>query len=520
MDPLSRNMNIGNGSDEEKDETVRAIIDSANRHYNEALSLAHAGRLDEALAQVQAAISIVGNQPAYYNLLGTIQAQKGLYSEAIDAWQRCLSLDPEMEKAARSIERARLMEEEAAEETRRRPYILWTVGACLVAAICMVGVVGLGAKYWLQRKSIMSLNQQVAQLQTVVHEQEGTLKVYESFPPDKWLEVQKQKDAAEAKVAELREEISRLNQQHAARLAAMQQELGSIKADLNTKTQEYLKLAQDYNEAVQLRGDVAALQAKLEEANAKVANLQSMLANSQREARNFQAELADARQQIAQAKKAGEEAVLQERQRKVETIENLQAELAKANQEILTMQRRIENLRAANAKSLLALQALDDNKFVEAKQLLEQALEFWPSERLAKALHDKITSILNDPLEQARLREVAARREQERLEQVRRYVAQYRADGEEQLKRGHFEEAAVAFRRALELSPEDQVKKEIESLLAQAEKGSARLVLLMDEAHRAMQQGDLVTAERTLKEVLKTQPDHARAKQLLEEMAL
>ena len=146
MDPASRNQDPENGKQEEEkqDDTVQAIISSGNRHFNEALSLAHAGRLDEALAQVQAAISIVGNQPQYYNLLGTIQAQKGLYSEAIDAWQRCLSLDPEMEKAARSIERARLMEEEGIEEARKRPYVLWATGGVAVAVLSLVVVVFLG----------------------------------------------------------------------------------------------------------------------------------------------------------------------------------------------------------------------------------------------------------------------------------------------------------------------------------------------------------------------------------------
>ncbi|HPA46848.1 MAG TPA: tetratricopeptide repeat protein, partial [bacterium] len=103
MDILSRNEDTGKQQPgEEQDETVQAIMDSGNRHYNEALALAHAERSDEALAQIQAAISVVGNQPAYHNLLGTLYAQKGLYSEAIAAWQQCLSLDPEMEKASRS----------------------------------------------------------------------------------------------------------------------------------------------------------------------------------------------------------------------------------------------------------------------------------------------------------------------------------------------------------------------------------------------------------------------------------
>ena len=520
MDAVSRNPNTGSGSSEEKDETIQAIVDSGNRHYNEALALAHAGRLDEALAQVQAAISIVGNQPAYYNLLGTVQAQKGLYSEAIDAWQRCLSLDPEMEKAARSIERARLMEEEAAEEARRRPYWLWATGGLLAAAICLVAVIGLGMKYWLQRQSILSLNRQVATLDAEKTDLAGRLSVYATLPPDQWFEVQKKKDQAEAQAAELREEINRVNQQHATRLAAMQQEIGTIKADLQAKTQEYLKLTESYNEAVQLRGDVAALQAKLDDANGRVSNMQRLLSESKDELQKTLAQLSTVRAQVAEAQKAGDEAVLKERERKVQTIEDLQQKLTDADQQILMMRRRLENLRTANSKTSLALQALDKNDFVEAKNALDQALEFWPNESLATMLHKKVVAILEDPVEQARLRDVAARRDQERAAQVERYVAQYRLEGEGWLKKGHFDEAGVSFRRALELAGDRPVAKDLQSLLGQADEGKARITLLIDEAHKAMGEGDLANAQRVLKEVLKAQPDHAVAKQLLEQMAL
>lgn len=520
MDPLSRNPGAENGAEEEQDKTVQTIIDSGNRHYNEALALAHAGRLDEALAQVQAAISIVGNQPAYYNLLGTIQGQKGLYSEAIDAWQRCLSLDPEMEKASRSIERARLMEEETAEETRRRPYIVWATGGVLAAVICFAAVLGLGAKYWLQRQSILSLSQQVTDLQTKNTQMSGQLSVYATLTPDQWFEVQKKKDEAEVKVASLQQQITTLNQRHANSLAGVQQEIGAIKADLQAKTQEYLKLAENYNEAVKLKGDVAALQAKLDDANGKVADLQRMLTDSRAELQKARSQIVEVRKQVAEATQSGEDTVLKERRRKLQSMEDLQKNLATTEQELLTMRRRLENLKMSNSKTILAVQALEENKFVEAKDQLDQALMFWPTEPLATMLADEVLAILEDPVEQARLREVAARRKEERMAQVERYVSQYRSEGTEGLKKGNFDRAVVSLRRAVELAPDEHVRKDLQGLLDQAEEGKARILFLIDEAYKAMEEGDLVSAERALKEVLKTQADHATARQLLEEMAL
>ena len=74
---------------------IKSIMDTANTHYNEALSLAHSGRLDEALAQIEGALALSAHNPEYHNLQGTIYGQKGLYSEAMRSWERCFSLDPE-----------------------------------------------------------------------------------------------------------------------------------------------------------------------------------------------------------------------------------------------------------------------------------------------------------------------------------------------------------------------------------------------------------------------------------------
>jgi len=521
MDILSRNEDTGKlQPGEEQDETIQAIIDSGNRHYNEALALAHAGRTDEALAQVQAAISVVGNQPAYYNLLGTLYAQKGLYSEAIAAWQQCLSLDPEMEKASRSIERARLMEEEAIEETRRRPYILWAVAGVLAAVLFFTGDVILAWKAFRQGQSIASLEQQRETLRNENLALQGKLSVYDKIPPDQWFAVQKQKEEAEARVRQLEEQIARLEQQHRDALAALEQQIGGFKAELEAKTREYQKLSQNYDEALQLKGDVAALQSTLEAANAKVANLQTTIEELREERDKLQQQLNQAQENIAKTYQEGQNAVLEERNRNAQIIEGLQQKIAQKEDEILALRRTYDNLRSANSMVIIALQALEENHFEEAKDKLDQALVYAPDDPLAKALNNKVTEILKDPVEQARLREEAARREQTRKEQVQRYLVQYRTEGEAQIAKGHFEEAESALRRALELASDEATKQSIQALVDRAVEGKTRLALLLDDAYKAMEQGDLATAQQTLKEVLKTQPDHPKAKKLLEEMAL
>ncbi|MFH1738745.1 MAG: tetratricopeptide repeat protein, partial [bacterium] len=520
MDPLSRNAEPGNQPEEEKDETVRAIIDSGNRHYNEALALAHAGRSDEALAQVQAAISLVGNQPAYYNLLGTIQAQKGFYSEAIDAWQRCLSLDPEMEKSARAIERARLMEEEAVEETRRRPYILWTTAAVLVAAFCFVGMAGLGWKAFRQGKSIASLEQQRDMLSNEKLRLEGNLAVYAKMSPDEWVAVQRQKDEAVTRAAELQRQLDSARTEHEKTLTGLNQQVGSIQADLEAKTKQYQDLVAKYEEAVMLRVEVEDLRSKLEAANGRAANQQRAASDARGESEKIREELLAAQQKIRDAENAGKQAVIDEGGRNMKSLQDLQQKMAAKEDEILNLRREFDNLKAANSKTILALKALEANEFEAAKKALDQALEYAAKDPLATMLHQEVSDVLSDPIEQARRREEASGRAQERIVQVKRYIDQYRSEGAGNLSKGHFDEAETSFRRALELAADEESKKEIQKLLGQAEEGKARLVLLIDEAHRAMEEGDLANAQAALKRVLKEQPDHSKAKKLLEEMAL
>ncbi|HQO34838.1 MAG TPA: tetratricopeptide repeat protein [bacterium] len=521
MDILSRNEDTGKQQPgEEQDETVQAIMDSGNRHYNEALALAHAGRSDEALAQIQAAISVVGNQPAYHNLLGTLYAQKGLYSEAIAAWQQCLSLDPEMEKASRSIERAHLMEEEGIEETRRRPYILWAVAGVLAAIVFFAGDTILAWKAFRQGQSIASLEQQRDTLRNDNLALQGRLSVYDKLPPDQWFAIQKQKDEAETKVRQLEEQIARLDQQHKDALAALEQQIGGFKAELDAKTREYQKLSQNYDEALQLKGDVAGLTSTLEVANGKVTNLQTSLDELREERNKIQEQLNQAQESTAKTYQEGQNAVVEERNRNGQIIEGLQQKIAQKEDEILALRRTHDNLRSANSMVIVALQALEENQFETAGEKLNQALVYAPNDPLAQALSNKVAEIIKDPVEQARLREEATRREQTRKEQVQRYVVQYRTDGETQIAKGRFEEAEVALRHALDLASDDASKKSIQALVDRAVEGKTRLALLLDDAHKAMEQGDLATAQQTLKEVLKTQPDHPQAKKLLEEMAL
>ncbi|MGC9328306.1 MAG: tetratricopeptide repeat protein, partial [Candidatus Hinthialibacter sp.] len=118
--------------------TVKTMLDTANRHYNEALALAQSGNLDEAVGQAEAAIAMASHNPDYHLLLGTIHAQNENWDQALRAWERCLSLNPDMEKAYRNIEKARAMQEDIEHEKQERPYFLTAIAAVIVAGLLLV----------------------------------------------------------------------------------------------------------------------------------------------------------------------------------------------------------------------------------------------------------------------------------------------------------------------------------------------------------------------------------------------
>nr|HQH74532.1 tetratricopeptide repeat protein [bacterium] len=117
------------GETPEEQQTIKQLIDTANRHYNEALALARAGNLDEALGQAEAAIALAGRNPNYHLLLGSIHAQRGEYEAAIQAWERVISLSPDMENAYNNIDKAQRLLDESLEEQRKRPFLLTAIGA-------------------------------------------------------------------------------------------------------------------------------------------------------------------------------------------------------------------------------------------------------------------------------------------------------------------------------------------------------------------------------------------------------
>jgi len=219
--------------------SVKSIVDTANQHYNEALSLAHSSRLDEALGQLDAALALSSDNPNYHNLMGTIYAQKGLYSEAIRAWERCLALDDEMDKAYQNIDKARRMEEETAEEQQMRPYTQTALIAGVLAAVFFLSTMTLSIRSFLKNRSYNHMAQELTNTRKEAGDWKFQFQALNArFPAEKVDEFFKNLTQAQTQVSErdrrinvLQGQIKRKDDSHRKELASLSDQLNTAKAE-------------------------------------------------------------------------------------------------------------------------------------------------------------------------------------------------------------------------------------------------------------------------------------------------
>lgn len=116
---------------------VKSAVSAAQRHYNAALQLAGDGLFDAAAMQLESALEFWPRESRFYRLLGTVHARRGMFDQAVQAWERSLELDPGAAAAYRGIQRARRFEQTAAERTKALPWYYATAAFGLIAALAL-----------------------------------------------------------------------------------------------------------------------------------------------------------------------------------------------------------------------------------------------------------------------------------------------------------------------------------------------------------------------------------------------
>ncbi|MFB3786552.1 MAG: tetratricopeptide repeat protein [bacterium] len=498
---------------------VRTIIDTANQHYNKALSLSHEGNLDEAVGQLEAAISLFSQNPLFFNLLGTLNARKGLYSEAIRAWENALALNPEMEKAYENIQKARRLEEDRAAEDEERPQRMNLSLACGVAAVFFLLTLLLGGKVVLQARAIKQIASDYEAKKTEAASWQTQFQA---------LNTKLGAGDIEQALKQLTENQAVLNERD-KRIQELQGQIQSL-TEKNTENtliwRERIRRVQEENE--KLRKE-AALVAQLKDAAAKnetqidslkqtLSNLEESVRQANERAEKHKSNLLLAQDNIRSLKDARDAAL--EKSQKAEELaaQTYRDEIMKLRDEIAMLERKIQDRDFADSMTVEAFQNLEATHFDLALRNAESALERIPGHPAAAFLRETLDGILSDPLEQEIRIQETVEREKRRGPVKQQLVQRYLREAAELFQAGRYEEAAALGHRTLALQPDNP--KDVNSLhniVQQAEEAGREITLLLMEAKQNLAGNNPKKAVESLEKVLKRAPSHEEAKSLLQQ---
>ncbi len=440
---------------------AKNILNNANRHYNTALQMAKAGRNDEAIVELQAAIELWGKNPHYFNLLGTVYARKGVYDQAVKAWEQTLALDPNFEKAYQSISKARKVQLHVAEETRQRPYKMMVAGAVIVAVAALVALIFVGIRASSAGSEVERLSAKLGERPTKsdVIALEEKLEVKDSTIADlrEFLgKSEAENELKDQRIAELEERNRRLeNRPIATEPAGTEQRQEETGAKLNQLQSQVAQLEQQkaglQNELDQEKTRKEALAEQLE-------GVQSDLQNARTARQSLEAELKEADTQVASLKEQAEQA---------------QSKLQSLQEESVLIKKAFQEYQEGRYRAMLGtLIPLDDPELI-------------PSQLVAMLRKEGAEQVkmLEDPLYKARM-EAAAEEARRRELAEREYYAGLKVEkARPVLEQEQYEEAIPILKEAIEILPESEEARQ-----------------LLEEAQRQLQIAELSTKARAAEE--------------------
>lgn len=500
---------------------VKSVLDNANTHYNEALALAHSGRLDEAIAQLEAALALSSQNPQFHNLLGTLYAQKGLFSEAIRAWEQTLALDPEYEKAYKNIDKAHDMEADFAEEAERRPYVLTAYAAGALAILMFIGA-GLATFRLMQKNRMIDSyieetrihDQQIASARQEAMEWRTKFEaVNEQFPSggvtgmmQEFTRMQTEVESRDRMIQQLRDRIERQNQNAQEQIAGLNRE--------KTQLQEQLQ-------------QLNSLQAQVRTLNTQIEQNNNQLNQTRAQLEQTQAQLTEARRDLESAQGTARDLRSQHateleslRARYDADIANLRDQNLQLRDDIARYEREQEDRQYADTLLVEAMRSLEQNRFELAHQSVLSALERNPRNAAAEYIRSNVERILNDPIEQELLRYEAQQRVQQQQEQRIALGRDLLQQANESLRNGLFESAIDQAQRAKALhNMDDRFVRDCNRIISQAQESRTEIRIQILEAQRDIQDNNAARARRTLETILRKAPNNMEARELLAQIA-
>ncbi|MBN2329994.1 MAG: tetratricopeptide repeat protein [Candidatus Omnitrophica bacterium] len=488
--------------------TVKTVLDTANRHYNEALALAQSGRLDEAVGQAEAAIAMSSHNPNYHLLLGTVHAQNENWDDAVQAWERCITLTPEMEKAYRNIEKARLMQEEIEHEKQERPYFLTSIAAVIVAGLLLV-TTGFYA-YQAYAK-----NGQMVQLVNAVNaktsESAGWKQKFETlnanFPQEGLAgmiaQVGQWKKLAEERAASIEQQEKRYKDMLEQRNTEIQNQKEIIKERDETisnlkKTMTQINPLR--HQIIQKNKEIEGLQKKIEEMDAAAQTNAEQIAQ-------LTSQLNETRTNLDENKSDSQDSIQQIRSEYDQKIESLRGEIQQLLDQTAQKDREIADMQYADNLTTEAVQKMEAAEFVEASGLIQKALERCRGHKSALYYQGALQEILNNPVEKELLVQLNSS-ESELRDQIRNRLAkQYMDRAEGLLEQGDFESSIRIARQTLAfLPPSSSEAQRCSQLIREAEDSEATVTRQISEVRGYLEKQDYRKAKALLKEILRIAP--------------
>jgi cell division protein FtsL len=336
---------------------------------------------------LEAALALSGQNPQFHNLLGTLYAQKEDYEGAIEAWERALTLDPEMEKAYRNIEKAQGMLEEEEVEEERRPFLLVAIALGIVALLCAGAAFYFGSKAYSMKESIADMN---TQLENQTNE---TLAAQKEIQ-----EMRTKQDAVLAqipggsfdnlvsKMQELQTQAAQQQSQVSQLTAQRQTEGNALRAQIAQLQQEKARLQDELKRVASLENQVRTEQARVRQLERSLEEKDTQIAQEQQRANDLKSKVALAEETNRSIKSDRDRAISNLTKSNERKVEELRNQILELRGQIAAYENTGNNREQANRLIVEALKNLDSSKFELAQENLSQALTLAPEHTAAAYL--------------------------------------------------------------------------------------------------------------------------------------
>ncbi len=497
--------------------TIKNVLDTAKQHYNEALALAQSNRLDEAIGQIEAALAITSHDPNYHLLLGTLNAQKENYDGAIMAWERCLSINPDIEKAYHNIEKAHQMHEEEEYEQRKRPFLLGAIGAGVAAVIFLFSTGFLAGQLYFKNREITQLTSILETKNNETNDwRQKFITLSENFPKEGLQGLLAQVSQWKTLAEQRQITIEQTEARYKTSIDQRNQEIQSRQQKIQELESQIANLRKSITQINPLRHSLVVKSKDIEKKDTVINAQNAKLLENKNQISLLSQQLAAAQQQIDANKASHQDALTQTQSNAGKEIENLRIEIQKLLDQIAEKDRELTDLEYADNLVVEAIQKFEDNKFTESSSLVQNALERRKDHAPSLYIQKNLQTILSNPVEEEVYRQIAANRPSMRT-QIRTELANRKINqAMNYLGQGEFDNAIKTAQTTLAfLSADSNEAKQCNQLIQKAEKDEADITRQLSEARIYIDDKNFRKAKTLLKDIIKRSPSFTEASVLL-----